>query len=486
MKVCNAQAGQDKLTSDGRKAYLSTCLKKSTAEALMRVPRSISSAQRLRPFCCAAVPSAFTGALADSGGYRRPAISAPSGSVWSAPSADHVLERRLSAPVNRWQRLRVRFGRRCFDLAGRRRAGATAVSCRAADPPSVRRQPRRVPTQPGVPAATWSRRPPSYAAPAGFGGGYGTAAFWAMLGALSASDRAAYFRQSQVDPAYQQWRQQAIHDPNASARLAALGDHATAATSDAGATAALASGGSGIVWLVLFVAVAVFALLWLARRRAARPPAIGVPPGLSGSGATRFRVGQAIPLDPAPFLLAAGVTKVQPPPAGGMISVEAVGLLEDADVRLHRLYLPGRTAFFQLHLGDDGVPDECRYFSRLDEVRPASQAEWGEWLDPGQGMIGWPAFQTKDGKTYDRAWAPGQSQDPAASADRDRTGPRRGDAAPAAGDAVCRSDRRRAARAAKRVRAWSQPSRTSGQAWVEIHAGIDVNPASLTLPPVPL
>jgi hypothetical protein len=26
----------------------------------------------------------------------------------------------------------------------------------------------------------------------------------------------------------------------------------------------------------------------------------------------------------------------------------------------------------------------------------------------------------------------------------------------------------------------------AGQAWVEIHAGIDVNPASLTLPPVPL
>jgi hypothetical protein len=30
MKVCNAQASQDKLTSDNRKTYVSTCLKKSS------------------------------------------------------------------------------------------------------------------------------------------------------------------------------------------------------------------------------------------------------------------------------------------------------------------------------------------------------------------------------------------------------------------------------------------------------------------------
>ena len=30
MKVCNGQATQDKLTSDARKTYLGTCLKKST------------------------------------------------------------------------------------------------------------------------------------------------------------------------------------------------------------------------------------------------------------------------------------------------------------------------------------------------------------------------------------------------------------------------------------------------------------------------
>ena len=51
--------------------------------------------------------------------------------------------------------------------------------------------------------------------------------------------------------------------------------------------------------------------------------------------------------------------------------------------------------------------DECRYFAVIDEVTPADASEWSAWLDPQQGMIGWPEFQTKDGKTYARAWAPG-------------------------------------------------------------------------------
>src|SRR5438105_2006373 len=84
--------------------------------------------------------------------------------------------------------------------------------------------------------------------------------------------------------------------------------------------------------------------------------------------------------------------RVQPPEGGGMISVEVVGVLREGAVMLHRLYLPGGKAFFQLHLGGDGRPDECRYFSRLDEVTPAGRQEWGLWLDPAEGMIGWPSF----------------------------------------------------------------------------------------------
>ena len=237
--------------------------------------------------------------------------------------------------------------------------------------------------------------------------------------------------------------------------------------------------------MVLFVAVAAFALLWLARRRAARPAVAIAPPGLSGRGTTRFRVGQTIPLDPAPFLLAAGVTKVQPPPGSGMISVEAVGLLDDAGAQLHRLYLPGRTAFFQLHLGADGAPDECRYFSRLDEVQPADQAEWGQWLDPAQGMIGWPAFQTKDGKNYDRIWAPGQA----------KVAPRQQTETMQTLSGVTQRGLQVMLYAGPTGAAPPAPQseyvmvaavEDGGQAWVEIHAGIDVNPAALTLPSVPL
>jgi len=112
-------------------------------------------------------------------------------------------------------------------------------------------------------------------------GGFGSPTFWAMLAALSAVDRAAYFRQSQYDPAYQQWRQQAVRDPGTASRLAQLGDQAAAQPVNAGASAPSTSSGFGIVWMVLFIGGAVFVLLWVARRRAASGPATGVPPGLA-------------------------------------------------------------------------------------------------------------------------------------------------------------------------------------------------------------
>jgi hypothetical protein len=434
----------------------------------------------LATLLCFAVPSAWTGALADSGGYRRPAVSASSDSGWSAPSAPLYSSggyRRPSTSGGGYS------SGSAGDTSISRAASAQALQQYRASQQSRRPPVATTANQDSVWGGGYAaRRPSNYTAPTGFAGGYGSAAFWAMLGALSTSDRAAYFRQSQVDPAYQQWRQQAMQDPNASARLAALGGIAAAAPGDPGA---VASGGSGIVWVVLFVAVAAFALLWLARRRAGRTPAASAPPALAGSTATRFRVGQTMPLDPAPFLLAAGVSKVQPPPSGGMISVEAVGLLEDAGVRLHRLYLPGRTAFFQLHLGADGAPDECRYFSRLDEVQPASQAEWGEWLDPGQGMIGWPAFQTKDGKNYDRAWAPGQTRIPPRQ--QTETVQALGGVTQRRLQVMLYAGRTGAAPPAPQHEyVMVAAVEDGGQAWVEIHAGIDVNLASLTLPPVPL
>ena len=125
-----------------------------------------------------------------------------------------------------------------------------------------------------------------------------------------------------------------------------------------------------------------------------------------------FRIGMTVTMDPTPFVLSAGATKVPVPQTGGgnfLVSVEAVGRMEGRNVNLTRLYV-GETAFFLLHLGSDGRPDECRYFALIDEVNPADPAEWAFWLDDAEGMIGWPEFQTKDGKSYARAWAPGMDR----------------------------------------------------------------------------
>ena len=347
-----------------------------------------------------------------------------------------------------------------------------------------REPPRRPPVAaPGTSGWADQRRPSPYYAPqyggGGGGGDFGTMALWALLGALSASDRAKYAREHQDDPAYLQWRaqaqQQAARDPAIAQQLQQMDPAAAARPPPQG-------GMGGIGWLVVFAAGAGLVLLWRARRYAARAP----PVGLRGSASTRWRVGMTLPLDPTPFLLAAGATHVQPPPGeGGMISVEAVGLLADAAAQLHRLYLPGRAQFFQIHLGPRGTADECRYFSRLDEVTPASEADWAAWLDPAQGMIGWPAFQTKDGKIYGRAWAPGAARIPPRQMQETVESPQ---------GTVQRQLQAMLYAAPTGAAAPAPPTEyimvaaieAEGQAWVEIHAGIDINPAALELAPVPL
>jgi hypothetical protein len=256
-----------------------------------------------------------TDAIADSGGYRRPQLSQSYGSGWSSPQ---------TAPSSSGYRRPSTYGGGGYatgsagDLSISRSTSAQALQQYRAS-----QRPRRPPVASTEP--TWMgggyvpRRPPTYAeAPYG-AGGFGSPTFWAMLAALSAADRATYFRQSQADPAYQQWHQQAVHDPGTASRLAALGDQSTGQPGGAAATDAGASGGSSIVWVVLFIGGAVFVLLWVARRRVT-PASAGGRPGLHGSTTSRFRVGQTIPLDPAQFLLAAGATKVKPPAEAGMIS----------------------------------------------------------------------------------------------------------------------------------------------------------------------
>jgi hypothetical protein len=322
-------------------------------------------------------------------------------------------------------------------------------------------------------------------------------ALWAALNSVSSPSSVAYFHNYQYDPGYMQWRREADREagqnPAVAAKLQQLDTQLAQVEGQPRNPSAAPSvqpspappGGSGFIWLVLFIGIVILLLLWLWRRRMANPGTAAAVPGLAGSAATRFRVGMTMPVDPSPFVLAAGLTKVQSPEGGGMVSVEVVGVLSDGAVMLHRLYLPGGKAFFQLHLGGHGQPDECRYFSRLDEITPADRQEWGLWLDPAEGMIGWPSFQTKDDKMYGRVWAPSDSRVP----------PRKMEETLQFVDHVEQRQLQMMLYGGPTGGTPPAPQteyilvsalEATGQAWVEIDAGIDINPAALTLPSVPL
>ncbi len=203
----------------------------------------------------------------------------------------------------------------------------------------------------------------------------------------------------------------------------------------------------------------------------------GAPP------ASPFRVGMTIGADPTPFILAAETTKVRPPEgieASPLVSVAEVGRIRAGSVELARLYLPDGRSAFQLHLDAAGQPDECRFFGVIDEVTPADEAEWAVWLDPAEGLIGWPEFETKDGKLYARAWSPGSA----------RIEPRELlETIEAVGGT--RQVRQFAMLYAAPTGAAAPAPATEyilvaaveaeGRAWVEIRAGIDINPATLSL-----
>jgi Protein of unknown function (DUF2491) len=198
-----------------------------------------------------------------------------------------------------------------------------------------------------------------------------------------------------------------------------------------------------------------------------------------------YRVGMTLTVDPTPFILAGDAIKVPAPVSAGgaggeRISVSEVGRVEGGAVDYVRLYLPERRGFFQIHAGPDGQPDECRFFAPIDEVSPASEQEWGAWLDPAEGMIGWPEFQTRDGKLYGRAWSPGEG----------RVEPRPLEET-VEGVQGTRTVRSQAMLYAAPTGA-AEPAppteyilvsaiEAEGQAWVEVAAGIDVNPATLSL-----
>jgi hypothetical protein len=342
-----------------------------------------------------------------------------------------------------------------------------------------------------------------------------------MLNTLTNPGHAAFFHHHQDDPGYVQWRTEAeklaqnnpeLRDrlDRLDAELAQMGDQPRdpnylppdispqQALADRASDRGSEGDGGFILPAILVIGAGIVFLGWLKRHPGGRRPASSGGTGSMDlikragdilrqrhSGETYkpalFRVGMVLPVDPTPFILAEGSTKVQAPEGSrGQISVAAVSTLADGPTTLHRLYLPEEQGFLQLHLNTAGLPDECRYFSRIDEVYPADAEEWGFWLDAHEGMIGWPEFQTKDGKLYARVWAPGASRVPPHQLfengdDAQGTFTRIHQAmlygAPTGVAPPAPQTEYLLVAAVERAR----------EAWVEIHAGIDVNPASLNL-----
>ncbi len=207
--------------------------------------------------------------------------------------------------------------------------------------------------------------------------------------------------------------------PIAAATTAAVAAAPAAAAPTA--TSIAASAGSvlsaivtGLIMLLLirgFIGAVV--LWWLWRRRSRNPGTESNAAARPSARSHLFRVGMTLPVDPSLFILAAPYTTVTAPEAAtasGFLSVEQVGRVEGSGQTWYRLYVASGTGFFQVHLDAAGQPDECRYFSQLDEVAPADAEEWRIWLDQADGLLGRPTFATKDGQHYQRHWSPGTTR----------------------------------------------------------------------------
>ena len=330
---------------------------------------------------------------------------------------------------------------------------------------------------------------------------------WYLLDTIDRPGHAAFFHNHRDDPGTADWRNEAearaATDPDIRTKLDALDrelarnegsprdpdylppdvDPAAALAGDGPAVSRrlTPSGGDGGLGplVVVIVAGLAFAMLARARRRRSASPGGGAtePSG----GPSPFRVGMVLDLDPSPFLVGGARLKVPPPPqeAGRIAaSASAIGRLAGG-ITLHRAYLDD-SRFVEAHLDETGRPDEARYFAELDRVMPQSAEQWGFWLDPAEGQIGWSRFQTKDGALYERVWGGGDGPVPPQdfvetmqAIDGTRTVRHRmmlyaretGIAPPGPGIEYVLIDARDDGAAAA----------------VTVHVGIDINPASLAL-----
>lgn len=454
-----------------------------------------------------------------SGGYSRPSPSAVRPPVWTAPQSPgdrSFSEGRSGAALNSY---------RSQQDAARRPPEVSPPPTRSQE--QYQYAPRtygasRVPDRSG-----WFNDRGWSAPPSGYYGGNRNFGMWsglflgAMLSNLGRPGSADFFHNNQNDPGYRQWRAEADRQAQNNAdlrqrldeldrQLAERGNQprnpgelpadvppeVAQATPTRTPGVAADEGSAGWIWIVLLVGAGGIAyLVWRRRHSVAKGSSVTTPSAtplhsvgtmlrhkLSGDGYTpsKFRIGMTLALDPTPFILAGDRIKLPQPDGSGQISVSAIGRVVAADTELLRLYLPDGRSLVQLHLDAAGDPDECRLFGTIDEITPADPGEWSAWLDPNEGMIGWPEFQTKDGKMYSRVWVPGSSRiSPRVLTEtiESLSGTRSVEL-----QAMLYAAPTGAADPAPATEyILVQAVRDARRAWVDVRAGIDLNPVTLQL-----
>jgi hypothetical protein len=123
-----------------------------------------------------------------------------------------------------------------------------------------------------------------------------------------------------------------------------------------------------------------------------------------------IKINCMIGLDETKFILHGDLLKVQSP-GGGKHTVTAAEKFRIGGLEMFRIYLEsndtGNSSLLQIGV-DDGSISGINLFRVYDEIYPANENEWDEWMNNENGLIGYRDFQitNDDGSVfeYQRMW----------------------------------------------------------------------------------
>ncbi len=123
-----------------------------------------------------------------------------------------------------------------------------------------------------------------------------------------------------------------------------------------------------------------------------------------------IKINCMIGLDETKFILHGDLLKVQSP-GGGKHTVTAAEKFRIGSLEMFRIYLEsndtGNSSLLQISLDDNSISG-ITLFRIYDEIYPANEDEWDQWLNDKNGLIGYQDFQitNDDGSVfeYQRLW----------------------------------------------------------------------------------